>query len=327
MNRLIDPFGRQHTYLRISVTDRCNMRCFYCMPGKGLEWKDRSSILTFEELERVSRIVVKMGINKIRLTGGEPLLRRGLELLVGKLRSIEGLDVVAMTTNGLLLGDHARMLRQAGLTHLNVSLDSLRPDRFRQIVGLDEHHRVMAGLKEARAVNFRSLKINVVVIDGVNDDEILDFVDLAIDWGVNVRFIEFMPFKNNNWEIDKVVTYQQMLDLIASRHELIPLTGEPSSVARDFRIQNTPGVVSFVTSMSESFCSTCSRLRLTADGSIKTCLFDPAEISIRQQIREGATDAEIADAIQKALEAKPEAHPPAREIASGSNRSMIDIGG
>lgn len=327
MNRLIDPFGRQHSYLRISVTDRCNLGCFYCMPGDGVTWRNRSSLLTFEELERISSIFVNMGIRKIRLTGGEPLARKDLDILVGKLRRIDNLEVVAMTTNGVLLKDHALRLKQAGLTHLNVSLDSLRSDRYLRITGKDEHHRVLAGIKETLRLGFSSLKINVVVIAGVNEDEILDFVALASDWGVNVRFIEFMPFRNNEWKIDRVVTYHQMLERINSRYTLVPLVAAPSSVARDFGILGAAGSVSFITSMSDSFCESCNRLRLTAEGSIKACLFHPEEISIRDRIRGGATDADIEEVILAALAQKPEAHPPAQEIVSSTNKSMIEIGG
>ncbi|MCA9805237.1 MAG: GTP 3',8-cyclase MoaA [Cyanobacteria bacterium HKST-UBA02] len=327
MNRLIDRFGRQHSYLRISVTDRCNLRCFYCMPGDGVAWRHRSSLLTFEELERISSIFVSMGIRKIRLTGGEPLIRNNLDILVGKLLSIDDLEVVAMTTNGTLLEDHAPRLKQAGLTHLNVSLDSLRSDRYLRITGRDEHQRVLSGMKEALRLGFPSLKINVVVIAGVNDDEILDFVALACDWGVNVRFIEFMPFRNNEWKIDRVVSYHQMIEQISRRYTLVPLAAAPSSVARDFGILGAAGSVSFITSMSDSFCESCNRLRLTAEGAIKACLFHPEEISIRDRIREGATDTDIEEMILSALAQKPEAHPPAQDIASRINRSMIEIGG
>lgn len=327
MHKLIDNYGRKHSYLRISVTDRCNLRCFYCMPAEGLVWKDRAELLTFEELERVCRVFVSMGIDKIRLTGGEPLMRRDLHVLIASLRRIEGLDVLAMTTNAALLREHAGRIKRAGLTHLNISLDSLRPERFLKITGRDEHHRVMAGLEEALHLDFDSLKLNVVVIAGVNDDEILDFVALTEDRRINVRFIEFMPFKNNDWKIDRVITYRQMIETIESRYGLSPLESEASAVAKDFAVAGATGTVSFVSSMSDSFCSTCNRLRLTADGSIKSCLFYPAELNMKDRIRQGATDEEIESMILEALAQKPEAHPPAEEIAAADNRAMIEIGG
>ncbi|MGD9682991.1 MAG: GTP 3',8-cyclase MoaA [Candidatus Obscuribacterales bacterium] len=327
MHKLIDNYGRKHSYLRISVTDRCNLRCFYCMPAEGLVWKDRAELLTFEELERVCRVFVSMGIDKIRLTGGEPLMRRDLHVLIASLRRIEGLDVLAMTTNAALLSEHAGRIKRAGLTHLNISLDSLRPERFHRITGRDEHHRVMAGLEEALRLDFESIKLNVVAIAGVNDDEILDFVALTEDRRINVRFIEFMPFKNNDWKIDRVITYRQMIETIESRYSLSPLTSEASAVAKDFAVAGATGTVSFVSSMSDSFCSTCNRLRLTADGSIKSCLFYPAELNMKDRIRQGAADEEIAAMILEALAQKPEAHPPAEEIAAADNRAMIEIGG
>ncbi|MCA9802867.1 MAG: GTP 3',8-cyclase MoaA [Cyanobacteria bacterium HKST-UBA02] len=327
MHKLIDNYGRKHSYLRISVTDRCNLRCFYCMPAEGLVWKDRAELLTFEELERVCRVFVSMGIDKIRLTGGEPLMRRDLHVLIASLRRIEGLDVLAMTTNAALLSEHAGRIKSAGLSHLNISLDSLRPERFLKITGRDEHHRVMAGLEEALRLDFDSLKLNVVMIAGVNDDEILDFVALTEDRRINVRFIEFMPFKNNDWKIDRVITYRQMIETIESRYSLSPLASETSAVAKDFAVAGATGTVSFVSSMSDSFCSTCNRLRLTADGSIKSCLFYPAELNMKDRIRQGATNEEIEAMILEALAQKPEAHPPAEEIAAADNRAMIEIGG
>ncbi|MBZ0188933.1 MAG: GTP 3',8-cyclase MoaA [Candidatus Obscuribacterales bacterium] len=327
MNKLIDNFGRKHTYLRISVTDKCNLRCFYCLPRQGLVWKKKEELLSFEEIERISRIFVSMGIEKIRLTGGEPLMRKDLPLLASMLSRIEGLRVLAMTTNASRLKEHAFEIRRAGITQLNISLDSLKSERFEKITGRDEHEAVMDGLKEALSVGFPSIKLNVVAIAGVNDDEILDFVALAKDQPLNVRFIEFMPFKNNDWQIEKVLSYKQMLDTIGRHHKLTPIKGEASAVAKDYAIEGATGTVSFVTSMSESFCSTCNRLRLTADGSIKSCLFYPSELTFRDRIRSGASDQEIEEMILESLSQKPEAHLPAEEIAAADNRAMIEIGG
>lgn len=327
MNKLIDSFGREHTYLRISVTDRCNLRCVYCMPHEGMEWRKKNELLTYEEILRIARVFVDMGINKIRLTGGEPMVRKNLEVLVEQLGALPDLKTLAMTTNGTLLADKAQCLKEAGISALNISLDTFRADRFLAIARRDDLHTVMRGIEAALEVGFDSLKINSVIMAGVNDDEILDFVDFAYDKRVNVRFIEYMPFKDNQWTASGVVTYKDMLSIINTRYELEPIRSERSAVAKDFCIVGGVGTVSFITSMSESFCSTCNRLRLTSDGSVKSCLFFPAEINLRDALRKGITDEELQSMILYSLSQKPEAHPPAEEIAAGDNRAMIEIGG
>ncbi|MDZ4837025.1 MAG: GTP 3',8-cyclase MoaA [Candidatus Melainabacteria bacterium] len=327
MNTLIDGFGRKHTYLRISVTDKCNLRCFYCMPAEGIVWKRKEELLDFEEILRVCKIFVKRGIEKIRLTGGEPLMRRDLPSLVGMLSQIDGLKTIAMTTNATLLAENVQLLKDQGVSQLNISIDSFKRERFQQLTGRDELQRVLNGLEAARRVGFQSIKLNVVAIADVNEDEILDFVEYVKDTNINVRFIEFMPFRDNNWNVDRVLTYAEMLAKIGEKFDLTPLETEPGAVARDYAIDGHTGTVSFVTSMTESFCGTCNRLRLTADGSVKSCLFFPAEVNLRDKMRAGATDAEIEEMIMYSLSQKPEAHPPAEEIASQLNRSMIEIGG
>ncbi|RTL39735.1 MAG: GTP 3',8-cyclase MoaA [Candidatus Melainabacteria bacterium] len=327
MNRLIDNFGRKHNYLRISVTDRCNLRCQYCMPHEGIAWKKKDQLLTFEEIIRISRVFARMGVDKIRLTGGEPLVRRDLEVLIEQLALIDGVKTLAMTTNATLLKPLARHLKSIGLTALNISLDTLREERFAEITRRDDFYSVMDGLNEALEVGFDSLKLNMVVMSGINDDEVMDFVDFARDKALNVRFIEYMPFKDNQWKSDKVVTFQQMREQIQQKYNLYPLSAEPSAVAKDFGIDGYPGTVSFISSMSDSFCGTCNRLRLTADGSIKSCLFYPAETSLRDELRRGITDEYLEELILQTLALKPEAHPPAEEIAAENNRAMIEIGG
>lgn len=327
MNTLVDRFGRKHTYLRISVTDKCNLRCFYCMPIEGIVWKRRDELLDFDEIKRIAEIFVKHGIEKIRLTGGEPLMRRDLPVLVKMLSRIEGLKTLAMTTNATELAENAQLLKDAGISQINISIDSLKKERFQSLTGRDQIERVLSGIETAQRVAFDTIKLNVVAIAGVNEDEILDFIDFVKDTKLNVRFIEFMPFRDNNWKVDRVLTYAEMLAKIEERCQLVPIETEPSAVARDFSIKGHRGTVSFITSMSESFCSTCNRIRLTADGSVKSCLFFPAEVDLRDKMRAGATDAEIEEMIMYSLLQKPEAHPPAEEIAAGLNRSMIEIGG
>lgn len=326
-NQLVDSFGREHTYLRISVTDRCNLRCQYCMPQEGLKWKKRSEILSYEEIEKLAAIFVSMGIKKIRLTGGEPLVRHDLITLVEKLAAIQGLETLAMTTNATLLAPQAKRLKELGLSAINISLDSFRRERLTEIARVDCYETVMAGVEAAIAAGFKSLKLNMVVIAGFNDDEVLDFARFAARHDINVRFIEFMPFKDNQWQPGKVVTYQQIKAKLEEEFKLVARESEPGAVAKDFAIEGGRGSLSFITSMSESFCATCNRLRITADGSVKSCLFYPAEINLRDSLRQNISISDLQGMILSCLAQKPEAHPPAEQIAAQENRAMIEIGG
>ncbi|MDH3252372.1 MAG: GTP 3',8-cyclase MoaA [Ignavibacteria bacterium] len=327
MNELTDGFGRTHTYLRISVTDRCNLRCMYCMPAAGILAKPKADILTFQEIERVAELFARLGITKVRLTGGEPLVRRNLPELVRRLVRIAGIRTVAMTTNGVLLRSHIKDLRQAGLTKVNISLDTLLPERFERIAHRSHHGDVLAGIDAALEEGFAPLKINVVVIGGVNDDELPDFVELTRERPINVRFIEFMPFKANLWNAGTFVPYSKMRTSIEQRYELLPDELLQGAVARDFRIAGFAGSVSFITSMSDHFCEGCNRLRLTADGSIKSCLFYSAGVNLRAALRGGASDEVLHDMIRSAVILKPRQHPGMDEIAKLGNHSMIEIGG
>lgn len=325
--RLVDRFGRGHSYLRISVTDRCNLRCAYCMPAGGIDWKPRQELLSFEEILRVARVMVGMGVTKIRLTGGEPLVRSNLDVLIGQLAALDGLECLAMTTNGLLLKPRAARLKALGLQALNVSLDTLQRKRFAEITRLDAFDEAMGGLRAALDAGFDTLKLNVVVMAGVNDDEILDFVDFAADRPLNVRFIEYMPFKDNRWQPQAVLPWLEMKRRIETRYRLLPLSAGPGAVAKDFRLAGHSGTVSFITSMTDSFCASCNRLRITADGQLKSCLFHPAEVSLRDVLRAGADDAMLEQTITGAVLEKPEAHPDMASLLSVENRPMIEIGG
>ena len=326
-NLLIDKFGRKHSYLRISVTDRCNLRCVYCMPPEGITLKKKNELLSFEEIVRVSRVFVEMGIDKIRITGGEPLVRHDLEALIAGLASLPGLKHLSMTSNAVLLAQKASALKKAGLQSINISIDSLRADRFKEITLRDDFDKVIAGIDAAESVGLSPIKLNVVVMKGRNDDEVLDFVDYVKDRDFNVRFIEYMPFKDNHWDAANVYSFSEMKEVIQTRYQLEPLKGLPSDVAKDFQIAGFKGKVSFISSMTDSFCSTCNRLRMTADGSIKSCLFYDAEISFKEKLRAGCSDLEIREMILYALANKPEAHPPMEELAEMSNRAMVEIGG
>jgi cyclic pyranopterin phosphate synthase len=325
---LIDRFGRRHTYLRVSVTERCNLRCTYCMPAEGVALRPREEILTFEEIERIVALLARMGVSKVRLTGGEPLVRHNLERLIEKIAAIDGIRTVAMTTNGVRLGEKAALLRRAGLTQLNVSLDTLRRARFERIALRDEFERTWAGIEAALAAGFAPLKLNMVVMRGVNDDELVDFVELARSRPINVRFIEYMPFAGNGWERARVVGYREMLGAIRERCELVACpTDDPSFVAREFEAPGFVGSLSFITSMTDDFCAGCSRLRLLADGGIKSCLFSPPEDNLRAAMRGGADDADIERIIRRVIGLKQEKHAGMDHLAALPNNSMIQIGG
>jgi cyclic pyranopterin phosphate synthase len=296
------------------------------MPAEGNELKPKEELLSFEEIYRVAKVFVDMGIEKIRLTGGEPLVRKDIEVLVRKLRTLP-IRTLAMTTNAVLLKQKARSLKDAGMDALNISLDTLRRDRFMEIARRDDFDNVIEGINETVAVGFSSVKLNVVVMSGRNDDEILDFIEFVRHRNMNVRFIEYMPFKDNQWTEEGVFGYSQMREQIESKYKLHPLPIEEGAVAKDFAIEGYPATVSFISSMTDSFCSTCNRLRLTADGNIKSCLFSPSEVNVRDIIRGGASDLGLESAIQAAVLLKPAEHPPMEELARMDNRAMVDIGG
>lgn len=329
MKPLVDSFGRQHSYLRISVTDRCNLRCVYCMPPQGIEVKRKEEMLTLEELERIASVFAQMGITKIRLTGGEPLVRKNLPMLISRLRRLPGIETIGMTTNGVLLHQHIDELQTAGLTHLNISLDTLRRERFERISLRSYYSDIWMGIFSALEARFTPLKLNVVVMKGINDDELIEFVDFAHDKPINIRFIEYMPFKFNQWNCGGFIPYEEMKKRIEAKYELIRIhdSNHPHAVAKDFAVAGCPGTVSFITSMSCDFCDTCNRVRLLADGSMKSCLFYASEVNLRNALRDGASDEELGVIIQSAIVRKPFQHPPMQQLATIENRSMIEIGG
>ncbi len=326
---LIDRYGRHHTYLRVSVTDRCNFRCLYCMPRNGIPFSEQSSLLTFEEIIRIVRLFAEMGIRKIRLTGGEPLVRKDLDKLIKILSSISGVERVCLTTNGVLLGELAKRLRDAGLASLNISLDSLKPERFHRITGQDRLYEVLHGIKIALQESFDSVKLNMVVIGGVNDDEILDFVRFSLSLGINIRFIEFMPFLANDWKPGLLVPSIEIRKRIQDRYELIPIIPSHNSkqIANEYQIPGIKGTVGFIASMSNQFCKSCNRLRLTSDGGIKTCLFGPVEGNLRDEIRSGAGDDRLESLLRLWIEQKPERHDPMERLHISVREPMVMIGG
>jgi cyclic pyranopterin phosphate synthase len=297
------------------------------MPAEGLVWKDRRDLLTFDEIVRVAGLFARLGVTKVRLTGGEPTVRPGVEELIARVSGAVGSGSVYMTTNGYRLAAKLPGLRAAGLAGLNVSLDSLRRDRFEKITRRDGLAEVLESIDAAEAAGIPSLKVNAVVMAGVNEDELLDFVEFVRDRDITVRFIEFMPFKANGWKVADVYPYAKMREDIEQRYRLTREEPERGAVGKDFRIAGFRGKVGFVTSMSDSFCSTCNRIRVTADGQIKSCLFGAAESNLRDRLRAGATDDDIEEQIREALFRKQREHAPMEELLHLENRSMIQIGG
>ena len=325
-DRLVDGFGRVHRDLRISVTDRCNFRCTYCMPAEGLDWVPRDDLLTFEEIARVARIMVeRYGVNGIRLTGGEPTVRANLPVLVRMLSDL-GTDL-ALTTNGVSLPLLAGQLRDAGLRRVNVSCDSLRPDRFAELTRRDGLARVLEGIDAALEAGFDPVKVNCVVMRGVNDDEIADFVDFGRSKGVEVRFIEFMPLDADGiWTNDLVVPVDEILALVNQAGPVEPVERTTAPATR-YRFVDGTGSVGIVASVSDSFCSTCDRVRLTADGQFRNCLFAVTETDVRALLRSGAGDDEIAAALQESVASKWAGHQINRVHFVRPRRSMSQIGG
>lgn len=324
---LDDKFGRRHTYLRVSLTDRCNFRCVYCMPAEGVDVKPKDEILTIEEIVRLVEVFARLGVNKVRLTGGEPTVRKGLEELIVAIKAVPGIETLLMTTNGSTLSTHALRYRQAGLDGLNISVDSLKPERFSEITRGADVTKVMDGIHAALEAGYRSVKINVVAMKGVNEDELCDFVQFAVDNAVHVRFIEFMPFAGNGWNKAEVLTYSDMLQMVKGRFELDPVECEKSAVAKEFTVKGTPASIGFVTSVTDDFCGGCNRIRLTAEGRIKTCLFLLAGTSLRDMVRAGASDEELAQAIHEALKTKWAGHPPMDRWIAHDDKAMVQIGG
>ena len=320
---LVDRFGRPHDYLRVSLTDRCGFRCRYCMPDEGVEWTPQDQLMSAEEIVALSSLFVRLGVKRIRLTGGEPTLRRGYIDIV---RSLSRLVPVQITTNGASLARDAAALAHAGLAGVNVSCDSLRRDRFADITQRDALPEVLAGVAAAQAAGL-PVKINVVVIRGFNEDEVGDFVRFAMEHGLEVRFIEFMPFLGNNWKSDSVVPAKEIRETARQAASLTALPGTPSDVARDFSVDGSQAVVGFISSVTESFCSGCNRIRLTAEGQVKTCLFLPPRTSLRDLLRQGVDESEIVQAIRDDLDTKWPGHPSMQRWTQRDHLSMVQIGG
>jgi cyclic pyranopterin phosphate synthase len=324
--KLVDRFGRVHTDLRISVTDRCNFRCEYCMPAEGMVWLDRSDVLSFEEIERVARVLVeRSGVRSIRLTGGEPTMRARLPLLVAKLAAL-GVEL-SMTTNGATLAQQADDLRQAGLDRVNISLDTLRPDRFLELTRRDSLVAVLDGVEAAVRVGFEPVKINAVLMRGINDDEVVDFLALGRDLGVVIRFIEFMPLDAQGaWSAERVVTHAEIVALAAEHFDFDPVD-RGSSPAERFVYRDGRGEFGVIASVTEPFCESCDRIRLTADGQIRNCLFALEHVDVRQVLRGGGSDDDLVAAVAGEVERKWAGHAIGQVHFLRPSKSMSQIGG
>lgn len=298
---LVDSFGRVARKLRISVTDRCNFRCQFCMPKTPI-WLPHSEILTYEEIHRVVSLFAKMGVGKIRLSGGEPLMRRDLEKLVGMLADIPGIWSLGMTTNGFLLAEKAAALKKAGLKSVTVSLHSLKPERFSQITGGGVFQKVVDGIKAAKENGFKPLKINAVIIRGCNEDEIIDLASLARAGDITMRFIEYMPFDGQRlWGMEKVFSGWEIIEKIQQHYALVPVPRESGSTTKIYRFEDGVGEIGVITSITEPFCSDCDRIRLSADGKIVPCLFDRNGFDLRPLLRNGASDDAILNFMRGAV--------------------------
>jgi cyclic pyranopterin phosphate synthase len=327
-SQLIDTFGRVHNNLRISVTDRCNLRCTYCMPEE-VSFMDRGELLTFEEIAHFVRVAAPLGIDKVRLTGGEPLMRRELTRLVQLLVAIEGIRDVGLTTNGILLADQAQALYDAGLRRINVSLDTLDPGRFRQLTRRDGLEKVIDGIIAAKRAGFDPVKVNAVSIRGITELDAVPLARFARQHGLEMRFIEYMPIGADQWERAKVYFAHEILEQL--ERDVAPLVPaddyDPRAPAMEFRYTDGGGRVGIIASISRPFCMSCNRIRLTADGKLRNCLFALDELDVKRLLREGASDAAVADTIRQSIAAKWEGHEINTSRFIKPLRTMHAIGG
>jgi cyclic pyranopterin phosphate synthase len=326
---LVDGHGRLISDLRVSVTDRCNFRCQYCMPADGLPWLDRADVLTFEEIERLVSVMAPMGVTDLRLTGGEPLVRRDFPRLVSMLSRVEGIEDLSLTTNAYLLERDAAALVDAGITRVNVSIDSLQRDRFFQLTRRDSLPQVLRGLEAIGSFpQVRPIKVNAVALRGFTEEEALPFAEFARSTSYQVRFIEFMPLDGDHaWSKDQVLSGEEIRAIIDRVHPMEELPREPHATARVFRFADGRGEIGFINPVSEPFCADCNRIRLTADGKLRTCLFSIHETDLREPLRGGASDAELERIIRDAVWRKELKHHVGEAGFRQPPRTMSAIGG
>ncbi|MFL6164669.1 MAG: GTP 3',8-cyclase MoaA [Ornithinibacter sp.] len=326
--RLLDRFGRAGRDLRVSVTDRCNLRCSYCMPAEGLDWLPKPEMLTDDELVRLVTVMVGLGVTQVRLTGGEPLLRRSLVDVVRRIAALEPRPRIAMTTNGIGLDRLAAPLAEAGLDRVNVSLDTIDPEHFGRLTRRDRFNDVVAGLKAAADAGLTPVKVNAVAMRGVNDTDVPDLLQWCLDRGYDLRFIEQMPLDAQHaWDRSLMVSQAEILERLGERFTLSPMPDRGSAPAELFHVDGGPATVGVIASVSAPFCASCDRVRLTADGQLRNCLFARREVDLRGPIRAGAGDAELADLVIAEMWAKKSGHGIDRAGFEQPDRPMSSIGG
>ena len=327
-NTLVDRHDRRLNYLRISVTDRCNLRCTYCVPGDRIERLSHDEILRYEEILRIVRIGVKLGITKVRVTGGEPLVRTGVIGFLESLSKISGLSELTLTSNGVYLEEHLQRIRAAGIRRLNISLDTLQREKFTRITGHDEFDRVWQGIESARDAGFSPIKLNVVALRGTNDDELIDFARLTFQTPYHVRFIEHMPIGESQIQKTRPLLVQDIKAIIRPLGKMLPVEkNADDGPAERFRFPNAKGEVGFISALSHHFCSSCNRLRLTASGQLRPCLLSDRQFDLKGQMRAGCSDSQLAEIFHQAVRSKPSEHCLAVNDPTGVGCQMSSIGG
>jgi len=327
-SKLIDPCNRKLNYLRISITDRCNLRCIYCVPYGFIPKLPHKEILSYEEILHIVRISVGLGISKVRITGGEPLVRKGVYGFLKRLTKIEGLLDISLTTNGVFLKDNINKIKSAGIKRINISLDTLNRKKYRKITGYDFFDQVWEGIELAHKMGFDPVKLNVVPLKGINDDELTDIAALSIDYPFHIRFIEYMPMGTNQMESDHHLLFPEIKKRIDQFGKLIPVEKDMNDgPAERFKFESAKGEIGFIRPISQHFCSTCNRLRLTASGQLRPCLMSDVQVDLKTPLRKGCSDAELAEVFLQAVRLKPLGHNLSGDHPVGVSAQMCAIGG
>ncbi len=327
-NKLIDRCNRQLNYLRISITDRCNLQCRYCMPQELIPKLSHTEILTYEEILRVVRIATRLGISKVRVTGGEPLVRKGVYHFLKQLVTTEGLKDVSLTTNGVLLADNLEKIQAAGIKRLNISLDTLSPTKYRDITGFDEFDRVWQGIEKAHKMGLHPIKLNIVALRGINDEELVEMAQLSLRYPFHVRFIEYMPIGQSDFNPGALLLAPEIKSRISAMGKLIPVQGaEHDGPAQRYKFEHAKGEIGFIPALSQHFCNKCNRLRLTASGQLRPCLLSDHQENLKARLRQGCSDQELADIFFTALQHKPSDHHLAAQDPMRIGGQMNAIGG
>ena len=325
---LVDRYNRHLTYLRLSVTDRCNLRCVYCVPADRIRRLSHEDILRYEEILRIVGIGVSLGITKVRVTGGEPLVRKGVLDFLKALHALPALSEVTLTTNGVLLTEYIEAIQKAGVARINISLDTLQREKFENITGRDAFDQVWAGIQSALRRHFHPVKINVVALRGINEDELLDFARLTVDSPLHVRFIEYMPIGKSRMQFGPPLLVPEIKERLRSLGELKPVASSGAAgPAEQFQLAGAAGEIGFISALSHHFCSTCNRLRLTASGQLRPCLLSDQQLDLRGPLRAGASDAEVAEIFRRAVRCKPSDHNLTANEPSGVSCQMSSLGG